>query len=500
MTLIHRPAARRVVVTGLGAVTPLGGTFADSWSALLTGRSGITDLTTALRNQGLRDDQLERELVLSKNLPCQVAAPVLREYCESSGDSRTTARFVQFALLAAREALQQSGLLSSLALDDDGNSNEGEYDGRADSNSESRLRRRTGVCIASGMSSLREVTQAYETLLLTGYRKLSPHFVPKVLNNSASGRVALRYGLTGPNHSCATACAAGTHAIGDAYRIIQSGDADVMLAGGAEAAIDPLGLAGFGRLRALSTSFNDRPESASRPFDRDRDGFVMGEGAAILVLEDLQHALTRGAGSNGNAILAEITGYGLSGDAHHITAPDPQGRGAIRCMEHAIAEHHLHRHHSNYAADESSQPPTRHPIRYVNAHATSTPKGDEIEAMAMGTVFAGWGRVLVSSTKGATGHLLAAAGALEAAFCVQSLVDRWLPPTLNLGVPDVVEESCSNLDFVRAGGNDAGSGRTPDDEAAADDFESVDAVMSNSFGFGGTNASIVLQRWSSYGC
>jgi 3-oxoacyl-[acyl-carrier-protein] synthase II len=212
----------------------------------------------------------------------------------------------------------------------------------------------------------------------------------------------------------------------------------------------------------------------------------MGEGAAILVLEDLQHALARGAGSN-HAILAEITGYGLSGDAHHVTAPDPRGRGAIRCMEQAVAEHH-HCHPGG-----SNEAP-RDPIRYVNAHATSTPKGDEIEATAIGTVFAGR-RVRVSSTKGATGHLLGAAGALEAAFCVQSLVDRRLPPTLNLTVPDVVQDSCSNLDFVRMR-DDAGSSLLPEDDVSSES-QSVDAVMSNSFGFGGTNASIVLQRWTS---
>jgi 3-oxoacyl-[acyl-carrier-protein] synthase II len=453
-------ARRRVVVTGLGAISPLGSTFVASWEGLLKGRCGVTDLGAALRHQGLVDEkQLRRELEVARQLPSQVAAPV--RDCPPY-DARTTARFVQFALVAAREALQQSGLLALLGDDRDRN-NDGDDDGA--------LRLRTGVSIASGMSGVRDVVQAYEAVFHGGgYRKLSPHFVPKVLANSASGRVALQHGLMGPNHACATACAAGTHAIGDAYRMIQAGAADVMVAGGTEAAIDPLSLAGFGRLRALSTRHNDDPLRASRPFDKDRDGFVMAEGSAVLVLEELDHALSRNA-----TVLAEVTGYGTSGDAHHVTAPDPHGRGATRCMLQAIAEHRS-------AFGTATVPVDRHPIGYVNAHATSTPKGDDIEAAAISAVFGDGARerVLVSSTKGATGHLLGAAGALEAAFCVQALVDQTMPPPLNLDDPDVGE--CPNLILMNH-------------ETTTDAAGAPSAVMSNSFGFGGTNASITLQRW-----
>jgi 3-oxoacyl-[acyl-carrier-protein] synthase II len=486
-----RPCRRRVVVTGLGAISPLGATFVESWEALVAGRCGVTDLGAALRLQQLDEARLERELEVARQLPSQVAAPV--QSCPPY-DSRTTARFVQFALVAAGEALRHSGLLALLE----------QRQRHPNDFYDSVLRHRTGVCIASGMSGVRDIVQAYETLVRGGgsgadggtgagagggYRKLSPHFVPKVLANSASGRVALQFGLQGPNHACATACAAGTHALGDAYRMIQMGTADVMVAGGTEAAIDPLGLAGFGRLRALSTRHNDDPTRSSRPFDKDRDGFVMGEGAAVLVLESLDHALGRNA-----TILAEVTGYGTSGDAYHVTAPDPHGRGAIRCMVQAIDEHHHHRSSPQAAAGTTTaSTPTeaadRHPIGYVNAHATSTPKGDDIEALAissaLGDAYEAVEKVLVSSTKGSTGHLLGAAGALEAAFCVRALVDRRLPPPLNLESPDVDVGECLNLMLMRH------AMTSSDTDAAV-----PSAVMSNSFGFGGTNASITLQRWA----
>lgn len=468
-------SSRRVVVTGLGAISPLGRSFRTSWEALRDQQSGIVSLTEALACQNLEESQLAHELDLVKRLPCQVAAPV--RDCPSP-DGRT-ARFVQFALRAAQDAIEQAQLNEWLGLPNAGEPNISAEPDVLDPNitdvkPEIQARReRTGVCLASNMSSLREVAQAYQ-ILQSNYRKLSPHFVPKVLANSAAGRVALQYHLQGPNHAGATACAAGTHAIGDAFRFLQHGAADVMLAGGTEAAMDPLSLAGFCRLRALSTQYNETPRLASRPFDRHRDGFVMGEGAAVLVLEDLEHALRRKA-----PILAEVTGYGLTGDAHHITAPDPHGRGAVRCMQQALEEHHQH----------SQKHLTRPcPVQYVNAHATSTPKGDEIEANAIDQVFrAETGRqispVWVSSTKGATGHLLGATGALEAAFGVQSLVDQCLIPTANLSDVDLGDRN--SLDHVHLL-QGADVLREP----------ALEAVMSNSFGFGGTNASLVFRRWT----
>jgi 3-oxoacyl-[acyl-carrier-protein] synthase II len=419
---------RRVVVTGVGAITPLGGSFLESWEALLRGESGATALETALQYQEAPDSEFE----LAAQLSCQVACPVR---CLSSYNAAKTARFVQMSLVAAQEAIAQASLQT---LPDDVNAN------------------RFGVCMGSGMSSVREIMHASNKIILEGVRKLSPHFVPKVLSNSAAGRLSIEYGLQGPNQSISTACAAGSHAIGEAFRYVQYGMAEAMLAGGAEACIDPLSMAGFSRIRALSSSFNDSPAKASRPFDVQRDGFVMGEGAVVLVLEELQHAQRREA-----PILAEVVGYGLTGDAFHITAPDPDGKGAQRAMELAI--------------QDAGVNPSR--VGYVNAHATSTPKGDEIEARAIKRVLAEDGSIIrVSSTKGATGHLLGAAGAIEAAFCIQALVKRTVPATLNL---EATDESSVGLEYVRS-------------TQRVDDLE---FVMSNSFGFGGTNACLVLKRW-----
>lgn len=409
-------SARKVVVTGIGAVTPLGNTFLDSWNSLLNGNSGATSLDEALRFQGLTDDHLQEELNAAKKIPCQVAAPVRIE----TTDKRTP-RFVDFALRASRQAMEQADLLH--LQPDDGS-------------------RVVGVCIGTGMSSVREVVQASNIMDKSGIRRISPHFVPKVLANSAAGRVAQEFNLHGPNHCVSTACAAASHSIGDAMRFIEWGAADVMLAGGTEACIDPLSMAGFSRLRALST------QGESVPFDQNRDGFIMAEGSCIMVLEELEHAVARGA-----RILARVAGYGLSGDAFHTTSPDPQGRGAQRAMRMALADQ-------------------KTVVDYVNAHATSTPKGDEIEARAIQTVLGD--DVRVSSTKGATGHLLGAAGAIEAAFTIQSLVEQIIPPTrmnqldpeCDVGFQHVIEATPGVLT----------------------------CSLSNSFGFGGTNASLLFEK------
>ena len=435
---------RRVVVTGMGAVSPLGPTMESSWKALLENHSGVTTLQQALESQHLSSDSLNQELRLAQDLPCQVAAPVRMM---TKKDNRTS-RNVQFALEAGRQAVEQAQLLSWLELERNKRNNH-------------QRGQRIGVSMGCGMSSLRDITTTYQTMMDGGYRKLSPHFVPKLLTNSAAGRLSIEYGLQGPNCTASTACAAGSHAIGDAFRIIQRNQADIMLAGGSEASIEPVGLAGFCRLRALSTGFNEDPTKASRPFDTNRDGFVMAEGAAVLLLEEMEHAKARGA-----PLLAEVIGYGLAGDGHHITAPDPEGRGAEHAMRMALG------------FDET----LGSKVDYVNAHATSTPVGDEIEARLIDRVLSTTNRtdntpLFVSSSKGATGHLLGAAGALEAMFTIQALVDQKLPPTLNL---ETVEEEhgfhhVSSSTFSSTG-------------------KDIDLAMSNSFGFGGTNASLVFQR------
>ena len=428
---------RRVVVTGMGAVSPLGLTLKKSWEAMLRNEGGMTTLEEALvQHQGLTSESLDREMKIAKSLPCQVAAPVKGIECDSR-----TARFVEMALLASSEAFGQSQLQDWLDQDTNGARQE-----------------RIGVCVGSGMSGVREISRVIHTVDEKGIRHISPHFVPKILINSAAGRLAIEYGLKGPNHSVSTACATGAHAIGDAMQFIQTNKADVMLSGGAEACIDPWSLAGFCRLRALSTNFP--PQESSRPFDKLRDGFVMGEGAAIIVLEELNHALNRGA-----PILAELQGYGLSGDAFHITAPDENGAGAERAMMMALTQ----------AGSDGSD------VGYVNAHATSTPKGDEIEARVIDRVLPASRRsahraLYVSSSKGATGHLLGAAGALEAAFTVMSIFDQTIPPTRNM-----FEVDERPLGFLHA------------TETVLQ--QNLAAAMSNSFGFGGTNACLLFRRF-----
>lgn len=413
---------RRVVVTGLGAVTPLGAGVVPSWRAVLDGKSGIRAVTGT-------------DVV---DLPCRVAGQVPQsgEAAFDAAalvplkDQRKMDRFILLALAAAEEAVADADWRPT----------------------DAEAQERTGVLIGSGIGGLPGLAEAALTLHEKGPRRISPFFVPSNLINLASGHVSIRYGFRGPNHAVVTACATGAHAIGDAARLIAFDDADVMLAGGSEAAICRLGLAGFCAARAMSTGFNDDPARASRPWDRDRDGFVMGEGAGVLVLEEREHAMRRGA-----TIYAEVTGYGLSGDAYHITSPAEDGNGAFRAMRAALKR-------AGLAPDA---------IDYVNAHATSTPAGDPVEIAATKRLFGPAVTGLsMSSTKSATGHLLGAAGAVEAIFAILALRDQIAPPTINLDAPS---EDC-DIDLVPRRAKE----------------RRIRHVLSNSFGFGGTNAALVF--------
>ena len=415
---------RRVVVTGLGLVSPMGVGVEAAWARLVAGESGVGPIRT----------------FDVSDLPCRIAAQ-LPAGGTSDGkwdpDDWVPARerrrldpFIVYGLAAADEAITDSGW----APDGD----EG--------------RNRTGVLIGSGIGGLQTIYEASVLLEQRGPRRISPFFIPSALINLVSGQVSIRYGFKGPNHAVVTACATAAHAIGDAARLIASDDADVMVAGGAEAAICRLGIAGFAASRALSTSYNDEPERASRPWDKGRDGFVMGEGAGALVLEEYSHAKARGA-----PIHAEVVGYGLSGDAHHITAPAEDGDGGFRAMRAALRRAGL--------------PPES--IGYINAHGTSTPLGDEIELGAVKRLFGDHAYALsMSSTKSAHGHLLGAAGAIESIFSIKALATGILPPTLNLDDPS---EGC-DIDLVPHRAKE----------------RKVEYALSNSFGFGGTNASLIF--------
>jgi 3-oxoacyl-[acyl-carrier-protein] synthase II len=415
---------RRVVVTGMGLVTPLGIGLERNWRYLLAGASGIG----AIQNFAVDDLPVK----IAAQVPCGDTAAGLFNADDwvPPKDQRRMDGFIVFALAAAAQAVADAGWMPTGTEECE----------------------RTGVMIGSGIGGLPGITEGAMTLHERGPRRLSPFFIPANLINLAAGHVAIRYGFKGPNHAVVTACSTGAHAIGDAARIIMLDDADVMVCGGTEAAICRLGLAGFAAARALSIAFNDNPPRASRPWDRDRDGFVMGEGAGVLVLEEHEHAKARGA-----RIYAEIVGYGMSGDAFHPTAPPEDGNGAYRSMRNALRR-------ARIAPDR---------IDYINAHGTSTPLGDEIELAAVKQLFGQHAyRLSMSSTKSAIGHLLGAAGSVEAIYAILALRDQIVPPTLNLDHPS---PSC-DLDLVP---------KTPKERV-------VNYVLSNSFGFGGTNASLVF--------
>ncbi len=415
---------RRVVVTGLGIVSPLGTGVDIVWKRMLAGQSGAVRVT---------------EFDVS-DLPCQIACRLPREgegaYNPDDWmdpkEQRRVDDFIHFGVSAATQALKDAGWAPKT------------YEEQT----------ATGVLIGSGIGGIGGIYDASITLKEKGPRRISPFFIPGRLINLVSGYVSIMHGLKGPNHSVVTACSTGSHAIGDAARLVALGDADVMVAGGAESAINRIALAGFAACRALSTSYNDTPEKASRPYDKGRDGFVMGEGAGCVVLEDYEHARARGA-----KIYAEVIGYGLSGDAHHITAPAEDGDGAFRCMSAALKR-------AGISASE---------IDYINAHGTSTPLGDEIELRAVERVVGNHAaEVSMSSTKSSVGHLLGAAGAVEAIFSILAMRDGIAPPTLNLDDPSVE----TPIDLVPKVARK----------------RRIDTVLSNSFGFGGTNASLVMRR------
>ena len=416
---------RRVVVTGLGLVTPLGADVETTWTNILASKSGAGPIT--------RFD--------ASNQKCRIACevkPADHEYGFDPGKrvdhkiQRQVDPFIVYGLDAAGQAIEDAGL--------------------TDMPDEMKLR--AGCSIGSGIGGLPGIEIESLVLHEKGPGRVSPHFVHGRLINLISGQVSIKYGLMGPNHAVVTACSTGAHSIGDAARMIRDDDADIMLAGGAEATICPIGIAGFAQARALSTAFNDQPEKASRPYDKDRDGFVMGEGAGIVVLEEYEHAKKRGA-----KIYAEVVGYGLSGDAYHVTAPHPEGSGAYRSMEMAMRKSGL---------DLGD-------IDYINAHGTSTPLGDELELGAVRKLFGNHiGTMSMSSTKSAIGHLLGGAGAVESIFCILSIRDQIVPPTLNLDNPS---DGCAGVDLVPHTAKE----------------RKVKAALNNSFGFGGTNASLVMK-------
>ena len=416
---------RRVVVTGLGLVTPLGSDVETSWKNILASKSGAGPIT--------KFDASDQKC----RIACEVK-PADHEYGFDPNKrvdfkiQRQVDPFIVFGIDAAGQAIEDAGLTDM----------------------DEATKFRAGVSIGSGIGGLPGIQKESVNLFQNGPGRVSPHFVHGRLINLISGQVSIKYGLMGPNHAVVTACSTGAHSIGDAARMIAMDDADIMLAGGAEATICPIGIAGFAQARALSTNFNDQPEKASRPYDKDRDGFVMGEGAGVVVLEEYEHAKARGA-----KIYAEVVGYGLSGDAHHVTAPHPEGSGAYRSMEMALRKSGL-------------QPSD---IDYINAHGTSTPLGDELELGAVRKLFGNAiGSLSMSSTKSAIGHLLGGAGAVESIFCILALRDQIVPPTLNLDNPS---EGTSGVDLVPHKAKE----------------RTVRAVLNNSFGFGGTNASLIMK-------
>ena len=412
--------ARRVVVTGIGLLCGIGKTAPEVWNNLLAGKSGMAPITS----------------FDTTGFPVTFAAEVKGfdplDFMDKK-EARKLGRFIHFALAAAHEALTHSGLKIG------------------PENAE-----RVGVHIGSGIGGFDVIEREHSAMLHGGPRKISPFFIPATIANLAAGQVSIRYGALGPNEATSTACTTSAHSVGNAFRTIERDDADVIIAGGAEAAITPMGVGGFAAMRALSTR-NADPEHACRPFDKDRDGFVVGEGAGILVLEELEHARARDA-----AILAEIVGYGMSADAYHITSMAPQGEGCLRAMKNALRSAKLEPHE----------------VDYVNAHATSTPLGDALETAAIKHLFnehASSGKLLVSSTKSMTGHLLGGAGGLEAGITIMALQRQIVPPTTNLDDPD---PAC-DLNYI----------------ANKPQAAKVDVALSNSFGFGGTNGALIFRRW-----
>lgn len=422
---------RRVVVTGLGIVSPLGRGVEHNWKSILAGKSGIKKI----------------ENIDLKDIPVQIAGQVPWGEGENDfnpdtvmppKDQKKVDKFILYGLAAGGDALEDAGWNPETA------SEEEKY--------------RTGVMMGSGIGGLQVIYDNSISFHENGIKKISPFFIPSCLINLVSGNLSIKYGLKGPNHACVTACSTGTHAIGDAARMIAMGDADMMLAGGAESAVNVLGLSGFARMKAVTSDFNDRPEKASRPWDKERSGFVMGEGSGALVLEELEHAKKRGA-----KIYAEVVGYGMSGDAYHITAPS--GDGAYRAMK--MAADHA-REHGIELKD----------INYINAHGTSTPAGDVGEALAVKRLFGDEliGEVSMSSTKSAVGHLLGAAGAVEAVYSIMAIKDQTCPPTLNLENP---ADELEGFDLVPLKAKK----------------REIKAAMSNSFGFGGTNSSLIFKKF-----
>ncbi|WP_443970731.1 beta-ketoacyl-ACP synthase II [Sphingobium sp. CR28] len=416
---------RRVVITGLGMVSPLGADVETSWANIIASKSGAGTIT--------RFDATD----FQSNYACEVK-PATHEYGFDASKrvdhkiQRQVDPFIVYGIDAAGQALEDAGLTDMPEAE----------------------RYRAGCSIGSGIGGLPGIESESLVLAEKGPRRVSPHFVHGRLINLISGQVSIKYGLMGPNHAVVTACSTGAHSIGDAARMIAMDDADVMLAGGAESTICPIGIAGFGQARALSTGFRGEPWRASRPWDKDRDGFVMGEGAGVVVLEEYERAKARGA-----KIYAEVVGYGLSGDAYHVTAPHPEGSGAFRSMEMAVRK-------SGLALED---------IDYINAHGTSTPLGDELELGAVRRLFgSAIDGVSMSSTKSAIGHLLGGAGAVESIFCILALRDQIAPPTLNLDNPS---ENCAGIDLVPHKAKE----------------RKIRAVLNNSFGFGGTNASLVMK-------
>ena len=416
---------RRVVVTGLGLVTPVGADVETAWKNIVAGRSGAAVIE--------RFDATE----FHTNYACEVKAPD-HEFGFDPGKrvdhkiQRQVDPFSVYGIDAAGQAIEDAGLL--------------------DMDEETRFR--AGCSIGSGIGGLPGIESESLVLAAKGPKRVSPHFVHGRLINLISGQVSIKYGLMGPNHAVVTACSTGAHSIGDAARMIAMDDADIMLAGGAESAICPIGIAGFGQARALSTNFRDDPTKGSRPYDKDRDGFVMGEGAGVVVLEEYEHAKKRGA-----KIYAEVIGYGLSGDAYHVTAPHPEGAGAFRSMQMAVRK-------SGLGLED---------IDYINAHGTSTPLGDELELGAVRKLFGdAISGLAMSSTKSAIGHLLGGAGAVEAIFCILAMRDGVVPPTLNLDNPS---DNCAGVNLVPHVAQE----------------RKVKAILNNSFGFGGTNASLVMK-------